>query len=296
MSATDGPPARHVTVDGRRVRHRVDGDGPPVVLLHGLGRCLRDFTEQHELLARRFRVHSVDLPGYGGSLPMAEPSTLPALGRFVGRYLDAVGVDRPAHLVGNSLGGAVAMRLAVTEPARVASLTLVNSAGFGPEVTLALRLLAVRPLGRLLLRPSRRLVHRAERMLFHDAAFATQRRVEYALELARQPYTARVTLEICRHLGTFRGVRQQWRDELLAQVAELDVPTLIVWGDRDLILPAAHLEAARARLPKAHTHLFTGCGHLPQIERAEQFHQLLVDFWAGEQAGGDPAATAVAAD
>ncbi|TDC81582.1 alpha/beta fold hydrolase [Micromonospora sp. KC606] len=287
---------QHVTVDGRRVRHRVDGDGPPVVLLHGLGRCLHDFTAQHELLAQRFRVHSVDLPGYGGSLPMAERCTLPALGRFVGHYLDAVGVARPAHLVGNSLGGAVAMRLAATEPDRVASLTLANSAGFGPEMALALRLLTLRALGRLLLRPSRRVAHRAQRMLFHDPAFATEERIDHALRLAGQPYTARVTLETCRHLGTFRGVRPQWRDELLAQVAALDIPTLIVWGDRDLILPATHLEAARARLPKARTHLFTDCGHLPQIERAEEFHQLLVDFWAGDPTGGGRAATAVRAD
>lgn len=282
MSAPAGP--RHVTVDGRRVRHRVDGDGPPVVLLHGIGRSLRDFTEQHELLADRYRVHSVDLPGYGGSLPMAEPYTLPALARFVGRYLDVVGVEAPAHLVGNSLGGAIAMRLAVAEPARVASLALVNSAGFGREVTMMLRLLALRPLGRLLLRPSRAAARRTERALFHDGAFATAERVAYALEVARQPYAARVLLETAHNLGTFRGVSPQWREELLTELARLDVPTLVVWGDRDLILPAAHLEAARTRLPHARTHLFTNCGHLPQIECAEEFSRLLVDFWTAAPA------------
>ncbi|MFI5486220.1 alpha/beta fold hydrolase [Micromonospora echinaurantiaca] len=282
MSAPAGP--RHVTVDGRRVRHRVDGDGPPVVLLHGIGRSLRDFTEQHELLADRYRVHSLDLPGYGGSLPMAEPYTLPALARFVGRYLDAVGVEAPAHLVGNSLGGAIAMRLAVAEPARVASLALVNSAGFGREVTMMLRLLALRPLGRLLLRPSRAAARRTERALFHDAAFATAERVAYALEVARQPYAARVLLETAHNLGTFRGVSPQWREELLTELARLDVPTLVVWGDRDLILPAAHLAAASTRLPHARTHLFTNCGHMPQIECAEEFSRLLVDFWTAAPA------------
>ncbi|MFC0506247.1 alpha/beta fold hydrolase [Micromonospora costi] len=289
MSAAERP--RHVTVAGRRVRHRVDGDGPPVVLLHGIGRTLRDFTEQHDLLAQRFRVHSVDLPGYGGSLPMAEPHDLAALARFVGRYLDVVGVDRPAHLVGNSLGGAVAMRLAVAEPARVASLALVNSAGFGREVTLALRLLAVRPLGRLLLRPSRAVARRTELALFHDPAFATAERIAYALEVARQPYAARVMLETARSLGGFRGVRAPWREELLTQVAALDLPTLVVWGDRDLILPAAHLEAARTLLPRARTHLFRDCGHMPQIERAEEFHRLLLDFWAAPAGQGALTAT-----
>ncbi|MDM4719092.1 alpha/beta fold hydrolase [Micromonospora sp. WMMA1363] len=63
----------------------------------------------------------------------------------------------------------------------------------------------------------------------------------------------------------------------------LDRPTLIVWGDRDLILPATHLAAARARLPRARTHLFRGCGHMPQIERAEEFHHMLVDFWSADR-------------
>ncbi|MGN9779645.1 alpha/beta fold hydrolase [Micromonospora sp. H33] len=270
---------RHVTVAGRRVCHRVDGDGPPVLLLHGIGRTMRDFDDLHERLAQRFRVHSVDLPGYGGSLPMAAPYTLPELGGFVGRYLDAVGVDQPAHLVGNSLGGAVAMQFAVTEPARVASLGLITPAGFGKEVTILLRLLALRPFGRLLLRPSRWSAGRAERALFHDPAFATAERIAYALEIARQPHAARVMLETAHNLGTLRGISPQWREELLARVEKLDLPTLIVWGDRDLILPAAHLEAARARLPRARTHLFTDCGHMPQIERGEEFHRMLLDFW-----------------
>ncbi|SCL73009.1 Pimeloyl-ACP methyl ester carboxylesterase [Micromonospora citrea] len=300
MTAPAAHRPRHVTVDGRRVCHRVDGDGPPVVLLHGIGRSLRDFTELHERLADRFRVHSVDLPGHGGSLPMARPHTLPALAEFVGRYLDVVGVDRPAHLVGNSLGGAVAMRLAASEPGRVATLTLVNSAGFGREVTMALRLLALRPLGRLMLRPSRWAARRVVLSLFHDPAFATADRVAHALEIARLPYTARVMLETAHHLGTFRGVSPQWREDLLGEVERLDIPTFVVWGDRDLILPATHLDAARARLPSARTHLFRDCGHMPQIECADEFHRMLVDFWstagaaagdASADGGAGPAAT-----
>ncbi|MER7457685.1 alpha/beta fold hydrolase [Micromonospora sp. NPDC126480] len=279
-AAAPRPRPRHVTVAGRRVCHRVDGDGPPVVLLHGIGRTLRDFDDLHGRLAQRFRVHSVDLPGYGGSLPMTAPYTLPELGRFVGRYLDAVGVDRPVHLVGNSLGGAIAMQFAVTEPARVTSLGLVTPAGFGQEVTILLRLLAVRPFGRLLLRPSRWSARRTERALFCDPAFVTAERVAYALAVARQPHAARVMLETARNLGTFRGVRPQWREDVLARLAELDLPTLVVWGEKDLILPAAHLAAARARLPRARTHLFENCGHMPQIERADEVHRMLVDFWS----------------
>jgi pimeloyl-ACP methyl ester carboxylesterase len=274
------PPAGELTVAGRRVRCRVTGDGPPVVLLHGIGRTLDDFAAVQELLARHHRVISVDLPGHGGSAPLDPPHTLPALAAAVAETLDAAGITGPAHLVGNSLGGAVAMRLATDAPARAASLVLVNSAGFGREVTVALRLLALRPLGRLLLRPHPAIARRTERAIFHDPAYATQERVAAALAVARQPHAARVMVELVRSLGTWRGVRPRWREELLARVAALDLPTLVVWGDRDLILPASHLANARARLPKAHCHLFPDTGHMPQIERAAAFHALVTDFWA----------------
>lgn len=269
-----------ITVAGRQVRYRVDGAGPPVILLHGIGRSLEDWAEQHELLRGRHRVYSVDLPGYGESEPLGQPYTLPALARFVADFLDAVEIPQPAHLVGNSLGGAVAMQLAVQAPDRVTSLVLVNSAGFGREVTIALRLLAIRPLGRLLLRPSRHSARRVERSLFQDPAFVTQARVEHTFALAQRPHAARVLLETVRSLGTFRGARPQWRQTLLHAVADLDIPILVVWGDRDLILPAAHLDAARARLPQAHTFLFPDTGHMPQIERAESFSRLVENFWA----------------
>ncbi len=93
------------------------------------------------------------------------------------------------------------------------------------------------------------------------------------------PHGAKVLLDTARSLGSFRGVKQAWRDELLSVVATRKVPTLVVWGDRDLILPHAHLEAARTLLPYARVHLFSDTGHMPQIERAEEFSELLVDFW-----------------
>nr|WP_176737165.1 alpha/beta fold hydrolase [Micromonospora citrea] len=97
-----------------------------------------------------------------------------------------------------------------------------------------------------------------------------------------------------------RGVSPQWREDLLGEVERLDIPTFVVWGDRDLILPATHLDAARARLPSARTHLFRDCGHMPQIECADEFHRMLVDFWstagaaagdASADGGAGPAAT-----
>lgn len=274
-------------VAGRTVHYRVTGDpaNPPVVLLHGIARSLDDFADQHDLLDDAYRVYSVDLAGFGESDPLPGATTLPAIADAVAAFLDDIGETRPAHLVGNSLGGAVAMLLALRYPDRVRTLVLVDSAGFGQEVTIALRVLTLRPLGKLLLRPSRSGARRMEAAIFRNRGFVTEARVERALALARRPHGATVMLELTRSLGTFRGVRRPWRDAVIAATAAAAVPTLVVWGDHDLILPAAHLEAAKRVLPHARTHLFADTGHMPQIERAEEFAELVREFWVDVSPG-----------
>ncbi|MEO3976624.1 alpha/beta fold hydrolase [Streptomyces sp. CAU 1734] len=272
-------------VDGYRVRHSVTGPagGPVVVLLHGLGRSLEDWEPlRAELPAHR--VLALDLPGFGRSQPLPD-LRLPALAGHVARTLDRLGVTEPAHVVGNSLGGAVAMRLAVHAPARVASLALANSAGFGREVTWALRILDLPLLWRFLLVPGERGARSAERSLHHDPSFATPERIALALELARRPGAAVTLRRVARSLGSVGGVRAGWRRELLTAVRALGIPTLVVWGSHDRILPAAHLANASAALPGARTRLFPCTGHLPQIERAGEFAALLESFWSGPGAG-----------
>jgi pimeloyl-ACP methyl ester carboxylesterase len=284
VGAADG--VRTATVRGRRLRLRETGPadaGPEdtVLLLHGIGRSLEDWDEQHELLSDGFRVLSLDLPGYGGSEPMREPYALATLARAVEDALDALGVTGPVHVVGNSLGGAVAMQLSVQAPERVRDLVLVDSAGFGREVTATLRILAVRPLAHLLLRrPSRAGARRTEASIFADPAFVTPERVERGHRHAGRPEGTRVLLETAGALGGLRGVHPRWRRELLREVAARRLPTLVVWGSADRVLPAEHLEAARRELPHARTHLFDATGHMPQIERAEPFAALARDFWA----------------
>ncbi|MEU7905609.1 alpha/beta fold hydrolase [Actinoplanes sp. NPDC049118] len=268
---------KELPVRGARIRVRESGDPahPPVLLLHGIGRSLEDWDPQHGRLSDAYRVISLDLSGYGMSTAIPGPITLASLADGVAATVDALGEDRPLHVMGNSLGGAVAMKLLATTPSRVATLTLVNSAGFGKEVTLGLRILAIPGLGKPLLRRiDPRAARRIEHLQFHDRAHATDERVEFAVRVAARPDNARVYLETARELGTFRGVRAPWRATLLAEVAAHPKPTLIVWGDRDRVLPATHLPAARAALPHAKSHVFPDTGHMPQIERADDFADL----------------------
>nr|GID90555.1 hypothetical protein Ade03nite_94790 [Actinoplanes derwentensis] len=265
-------------VRGTRIRLHETGDpaAPPVVLLHGIGRSLEDWELQHPLLDDGYRVISIDMPGFGMSQRMPEPATLEVLADGLWATLDAIGETRPVHLMGNSLGGAVSMTMLAGAPGRVSSLTLVNSAGFGKEVTAALRFLAVPGLGRQMLRRiDRATAARMESLLFADRDLVTPARVETAIRIARQPDFAPVYLEIAKALGGVRGIAATWRTELLAQLAGTAVPTTLAWGDRDLILPSHHLEAARAAFPHARAHLFPETGHMPQIERPAEFAGLV---------------------
>jgi pimeloyl-ACP methyl ester carboxylesterase len=135
-------------------------------------------------------------------------------------------------------------------------------------------------------RLDREAARRVERSLFVDRAHVTEERVAFAMRVAARPQHAAVFLEAAKSLGGVRGIRPAWRTELLGRVAELRRPTLIVWGERDLILPAAHLAAARTLLPHAETHLFPGTGHMPQIERADEFAALARRFLAAHARPG----------
>ncbi|WP_433292026.1 alpha/beta fold hydrolase [Actinoplanes sp. CA-030573] len=268
----------YVTVRDARIRYHETGDreAPPVVLLHGIGRSLEDWSEQHDRLSGDHRVISLDMPGFGLSQRLKESTTLACLAGGVWATLDALGETRPVHLMGNSLGGAVSMQMLVDDPGRVSTLTLVNSAGFGKEVTFALRMLAIPGVGRRLLgRIDDYTAPRIERNLFAERAMVTPERIAMAIKVARQPDFAPVYLEIARALGGFRGIAPRWRSELLPRVARHEKPTLLVWGDRDRILPVAHLAAAREAFPKADWHLFPGTGHMPQIERPDDFAGLV---------------------
>jgi pimeloyl-ACP methyl ester carboxylesterase len=197
-----------ISVNGRRTRVRIEGDpaDPPMLLLHGVGRSLEDWAPQYPRLAGSHRTIALDVPGFGFST-LNEPATLKVLARGVIDTLDTLGERRPLHVVGNSLGGAIALQLLVLDPYRVASLALVNSVGFDAEVAFPLRLLAMPVLGRLATRRITRTSARfSERMIYADPKLATKDRIEHALAIARQPDAGVAMLETTRELVAGRGI------------------------------------------------------------------------------------------
>ena len=114
--------------------------------------------------------------------------------------------------------------------------------------------------------PTRVSARMIERAIYADRSLATRQRIDHALAIARQPEYGPVLHELVRELATARGFRRRWRAELIAEAKIHPRPTLIIWGDRVRILPVRHLNTARKFLPHAKTHLFTGIGHMPQID------------------------------
>jgi pimeloyl-ACP methyl ester carboxylesterase len=279
----------HVVVDGHPVRVRVSGPeaGEPVLLLHGIGRSLEDWRAAHALLAADHRVISTDHPGFGLTPRGPGRPGLTSFARTAVGVLDALGEYRRVHVMGNSLGGAVAMTLAANHPERVASLVLVNSAGFGRRANVSMRPMAYAALSRLpVVGPRfRPLVKQAavdsNRNLFFDPVHATEEMLRHGAEVARRPDFKATFLTTALSLGIpLLGSYPRWRRLLLARVSAARIPTLVIWGDADTVLPPSHFPSALAALPHATGHLFTDTGHMPQIERTDDLVRMTTEFIA----------------
>jgi pimeloyl-ACP methyl ester carboxylesterase len=261
------------TVRGRRIRYVRAGSGPTVVLLHGLASSLYTWKDVVPGLARSHDVIALDFPGFGGS---EQPSDLDAdeLPGIVVGLLDRLGLARTA-LVGNSLGGAVAVSAAATHGERVSALVLLDSAGFNfaeSDRPWILRLVGS-PVGKALkyLPARRRLVRAGLAQVFHDPALITEERVnEYLAPLMRPgAMTAMRTLLLARGSQAAR-----FREQLSAVRA----PTLVIWGREDRWIPVAHADLFAAAIPGARMVVIDGCGHVPQEERPRDVLRLLEEF------------------
>lgn len=258
--------AETVEVGGRAIRYTRQGDrGEPVVLLHGFGGDLGTWLFTLPALAGRHRVHALDLPGHGGSAKSVAPGDLDSLvGTLLG-FLAAHRIDR-AHLVGHSMGGLVAMAAALRDPARVASLSLIATAGFGAEINACYLDGLAGAVGRRDLTP-------VLRLLFGSPAAVTRRLVDDVLAYKRLDGVDAALRLLSREL--FPGGRQ--RHVLVEEAARLGLPTLVVWGDRDLVIPPAHASRAPAH---ARVTVLAGAGHSPHLERPNDVNRLLADFLA----------------
>ncbi len=263
---------RNVEVGGLPIRYLSAGAGPPLVLLHGAGENALDWRWVMPDLAATHRVYAPDLPGSPTSARPAADYSPAFFQRIVAGFLDALRIESAA-MVGNSLGGLTAMRLALFEPARVTALVLVDSAGLGRAASPALRSLALPGYGRLAILWSKTPPGALQRALGRAALlFARPRRVPP--EWLRAQYRlGRTSGFLEAQLAAVRaqiGLRGQ-REVLLRRLPGLEVPTLVVWGARDRVFPESQARDAVARLRDGSLSLVPDCGHMPHVERPDLF-------------------------
>lgn len=239
------------------------GDPLPVVLIHGFGADLNAWMFTQPALAEHRRAVALDLPGHGGSEKAVGPGDLATLSGAVAEALDVLGIER-AHLVGHSMGGAIALDFAVRQPDRVASLTLIAPAGLGPEISAAF-------IDGFIRAQRRREAQEVLALLVHDPALVSRTMVEDVLRYKRLD-GATAALETIAGAWFPNGNQTV---ELTAALAGLQAPVQIVWGRDDRILPVAHGKAFAGRVP---LHILDGAGHLPHMEKAGEVNRLIARF------------------
>jgi pimeloyl-ACP methyl ester carboxylesterase len=260
------PPSDFVELDGQLVHVRDQGpssDPLPIVLIHGTSASLHTWEAWASALSSSRRVISFDLPGFGLTGPHADPAdhdySDARYVAFVRALLSRLGVGR-AIVGGNSLGGEIAWQLALADPARVAGLVLVDAGGFDfvPEsIPLGFRLARI-PVLRELLRwvLPRRTIEDSVRDVYGDPAKVTPALVDRYYEL---------TLREGNRVALLRRI-DQLAPGPVQRLPEIKVPTLILWGGQDHLIPPAWAQAFKKAIPSSRLVVFPGLGHVPQEE------------------------------
>jgi pimeloyl-ACP methyl ester carboxylesterase len=266
-------------VHGRAVAYVEAGEGPVLLLIHGIAGSCENWREVIEPLARQHTVIAPDLPGHGTSAPGGGDYSIGGLATGLRDLLLALGHER-ATLVGHSLGGGVAMQLAYLFPEMVERLVLVSSGGLGPDVSPILRA-ATLPGADLFISATAGIGQRVGSALGRGLTAVGLRPSADIAEVAR----GYASLEDSRRRAAFlatlhavvgaRGQRVDARDRL--HLAEA-VPVLIVWGAHDSIIPADHGEEAHETIPGSRLEVFEDVGHMPQLEAPGRFIAVLERF------------------
>jgi pimeloyl-ACP methyl ester carboxylesterase len=239
---------------------------PPVVLLHGLGGSINGWQTVIAPLAERRLVCALDLLGHGRSdkpPPEQADYSVRGLAGGVARALAALRIG-PAVIVGHSLGGAVALQLALDDPGAVVQVVLVAGAGLGPEINAEL-------IDRIESEPSREEARALLELFFHDRRAIVPGGIEELYQLRLLP-GAQNALRAAA--GASMG-REGQRLDFRPRLEQLSIPVALVWGAHDRVIPAQHAGPAAAALGGAPVVIIEGAGHVPQLEAADEFVRAL---------------------
>ncbi len=257
------------------IAFQIAGDeGLPLVFLHGLTGDAEQWRPQLDAFSYRYRAIAWDMPGYGDSAPL-EDMTFPALADSVLTLLDRLSIQR-AHLVGHAIGGMVAQTFAHMHPHRLRSLTLIaTNAAFGQ-----------RPLGE---------VDEDWRQRFIEQQLAPLDRGASMAELAPKVIKgligeqadpkgleqAILSMAALPENGYRAAISCLTSFDLEADLTGIEIPTLLVTGERDPIVPPSLMQVMAAKIPGSQLEILPGCGHLANLEQPAAFNRILDDFLQG---------------
>lgn len=254
------------------------GEGDiPLLLIHGLGCSIEVWERVIPHFSKEHRVIALDLPGFGKSGKPAAHYSLSFFARYLSDFLTALGVQK-AIFMGNSLGGSISLYLALHNPSLVHRLILVCNAGFGTKSSLLLRLLTVPVLGELLIKPYRPAVRLMVEQSFFDKSVVTEAMVNLFFNHISSLEGQRAFLSTLRAISNLRGMYRDVLSGLLDAAPNIRIPTAIIWGRQDHIVPVQYSFTGSQAIPQSELHIIENCGHMPQIECPNRFISLVDNF------------------
>lgn len=244
------PARRRIVVDGVAIGYQVAGAGEPVVLVHGLSGSTLWWTRNLSALAEHYQVYLIDLPGFGSMRHLRASFAVAHAASWLARWMEAVHLPH-AHLVGHSMGGYVCMRLAVSRPELVRSLMLAAPVGVPAYSSVTREII-------LVIASVRRVTPSFLPVLAFDAM--------------RMGLTT-----------LLRTAREIVREDIRGSMEAITAPTLLVWGEHDLLVPPWCGDVLRKSIPDSRLLILRGAGHVVMYDRPAEFNAALLSFLAGQR-------------
>jgi pimeloyl-ACP methyl ester carboxylesterase len=253
--------SRTIKINGLDVLYYVAGEGEPLVVIHGGGGDARTWWNNITELAGKYTVYAPDLPGYGGSEPLNGSYYIPELSGFIDEFARQLGLEE-FYLMGHSLGGGVALDYALKRPCKVRKLVLVSSLCLGEEIAFWVRLLSLPAL----MRSIGALIIPVLKGIRWIAGQLNPARLIMSLSPAAMAVGGNIT--------TFKKQTHVLKDRL----AEVAMPTLLVWGGRDPIVPVGQAYKAARTIPDCRVKVFKRRGHNVHRDELKQFSSVIAGF------------------
>jgi pimeloyl-ACP methyl ester carboxylesterase len=269
---------RRVELPGADVNYVEIGEGPPIVFVHGISGCWQNWLENLPVFGAGRRAIALDLPGFGASPMPSWEIEMPAYGQLIHDFCEKLGVEG-ATLIGNSMGGFISVEAATGWPDRFRRLVLVSAAGilntWNPEERAVATAWAWRVFGRHYHARGRWIVShpRAREAVFRPF-------VRYPARLRADLLFEQIDSGLRKAEGFGDALHAVIRRDIRERLAAIEMPTMIVWGQSDRVIPMSAALSYHRRIPHSRLEIFERTGHVPQLERPARFNALLDDFLA----------------